>query len=79
MELTFKDGDKVKLKTGGEVMTVIRHLTNIADVVSGMFKEKRKDIELENVQAVLCEWFEEGKKKRGNFLESQLILVEDSD
>jgi len=68
-------GDTVREISTGREMKVYKRLTNIAHVVVGLFKKPRKNIQSEFVAAVGCEWYENGKKVRGNFKDSKLRLV----
>ena len=54
MEKIYKTGDTVRLKSGGELMTV-KEYKMLLDIETGLYSED-KDYEY-----IICQWFE-GKK-----------------
>ena len=63
----FKIGDKVKLKSGGEKMTVagLRKEVNVQTSEIDLF-----------YGFVFCQWFEGGKMKTDRFHQDVLVLIE---
>ncbi len=67
VEPKFKVGDRVRLKSGGEIMTVaaLRKELNMQTSEFDLF-----------YGYVFCTWFEGGKMKTDRFLQDMLQLVE---
>ncbi len=62
----FKPGDKVQLKSGGPVMTVLKYIEEKEALVGT----------IESDEFVECEWFEKGTPHRGVFNQNAVVKVE---
>lgn len=78
-EFKFEIGDIVKEPDSEIEMKVFKRLTNMAFVIQGMLKNPKKDVDLEEIAAVSCEWYVNAKRHWGNFEDSKLILVKKRD
>ena len=78
-EFKFEIGDIVKEPDAEIEMKVFKRLTNMAFVIRGMLRNPRKNVDLEEVAAVSCEWYVNGKRYWADFEDSKLILVKKRD
>jgi len=71
MEAKFKRGDKVKLKSGGPVMTVDEYETG-HDIMGSIIGNAKPSWQTEDVS---CEWFDKTKPMRRKFHQDMLEKV----
>ena len=75
MELKFKKGDIVRLKSGGENMIAIDYKINHAGGIVNFALKEKKYPESVITSQLLCEWMYKGKATRKYFEQDNLELV----
>jgi uncharacterized protein YodC (DUF2158 family) len=78
MEQKFKVGDIVRLRSGGENMTVSGYKTkNTGSALNAILKHTGRTPRFDEVetQTVVCSWFENKKMESAEFDEDALELV----
>lgn len=75
MELKFKKGDIVKIRTGGQIAMVIEYKINYAGSVIKYFSPNVDVPDEVITDKILCEWEVKGKIVRQYVTEANLELV----